>query len=122
MAEANNSPEKQQGEITIKFDSPIAMDINLQLNYIINDAGWVPNYDIKSAALDTLKTTYKANVYQKSGQDWNTKITLSTEMPYTNVVKPNLNAYYLNFTSYSNRYKKRSKSLVMGITPIKKVK
>ena len=126
LAEANNSPEKQQGEITIKFDAPIAMAINLQLSFIINDAGWVPNYDIKSAALGApLKLAYKANVYQKSGQDWNnTKITLSTEMPYTNVVKPNLNAHYLNFTSpYSNRYKKAvQKKSGYGYNPnVKKV-
>lgn len=107
LAETNNAPEEKQGEITIKFDAPVTTTLELTLSYIVEGAGWVPNYDIKSTALNSpLSLAYKANVYQKTGQDWkDVQILLSTETPQTNISKPKLDAHFLNFTSrYSNRY------------------
>lgn len=99
MAEINNTPTKEQGEIKLKLDAPIASQLNLILTYQVDDAGWIPNYDIKSKAINTpLNLAYKAHVYQKTGSDWNdVKVTLSTGNPSINVVKPNLGAKYLNF-------------------------
>ncbi|MEZ4810857.1 MAG: mucoidy inhibitor MuiA family protein [Allomuricauda sp.] len=107
LAEANNAPEKEQGEITIKFDAPIATELNVKLTYLVKDAGWVPNYDIKSTGLNApLNLAYKANVYQKTGQDWdNVKVVLSTGNPNYNIAKPNLETKFLNFvSSYQKRY------------------
>jgi uncharacterized protein (TIGR02231 family) len=106
MSELNNTPEKEQGELKIKFDAPIASNLSLVVSYQIPDAGWIPNYDIKSKVIHTpLFLSYKAHVYQKTGHDWdNVKITLSTGNPNINVAKPNLGAKYLNFTNgYQNR-------------------
>ncbi len=125
MAEVNNSPEKEQGEITIKFDAPIDIQLNLTLKYLVADAGWVPNYDIKSKEINApLQLAYKANVYQNSGQDWdNVSITLSTGNPSYNISKPNLDAHYLNFTSaYSRRYSPTQKKKGYAFNPsVKKV-
>ena len=125
MAEVNNSPEKEQGEITIKFDAPIDIQLNLTLKYLVADAGWVPNYDIKSKEINApLQLAYKANVYQNSGQDWdNVNITLSTGNPSYNISKPNLDAHYLNFTSaYSRRYSPTQKKKGYAFNPsVKKV-
>lgn len=107
LAETNNAPERQQGEIKIKFDAPIATTLNLSLSYTVRNAGWIPTYDIRSAKLnDPLKLAYKAHVYQKTGNDWNdVKVILSTGNPNVNVAKPNLGAKYLNFVSrYQNRH------------------
>lgn len=53
-----------------------------------------------------MNLTYKANVYQNTGQDWNdVKVTLSTSDPNTNNIKPNLNPKYLNFISKYSNYK-----------------
>lgn len=106
MAELNNTPEKEQGEIKIKFDAPIASKLNLIVTYQVEDAGWIPNYDIKSKDINTpLFLSYKAHVYQKTGNDWNNvNITLSTGNPTINVAKPNLGTKYLNYTNgYTNR-------------------
>lgn len=106
MAELNNTPEKEQGEIKIKFDAPIASKLSLTVSYQVQDAGWIPNYDIKSEAINTpLSLSYKAHVYQKTGNDWNdVNIILSTGNPNVNVAKPNLGTKYLNFTNgYKNR-------------------
>lgn len=101
LAELNNVPDKEQGELKIKFDTPITSTLNLIVSYQIEDAGWIPNYDIKSKDINTpLYLSYKAHVYQKTGNDWNNvNITLSTGNPNINVAKPNLGAKYLNFTN-----------------------
>ncbi|MEM9075980.1 MAG: mucoidy inhibitor MuiA family protein [Bacteroidota bacterium] len=125
IAEANTGPEKEQGEIIITFDAPIDTSINVTLTYLVDDAGWVPNYDIKSSTLDApLNLTYKANVYQKTGQDWeNVKVTLSTENPNYNIAKPNLEAQYLNFvSSYQKRFSPITKKKGYSYNPnVKKV-
>mgnify|MGYP000123370447 CR=1 FL=1 len=114
LAELNNSPEREQGELKIKFDAPMATALDLEISYTVQDAGWVPSYDIKSTDLNApLKMNYKANVYQKTGNDWNdVKVILSTDNPNINVAKPNLGTKHLDFVSgyrkqYSNTVKKQ---------------
>ncbi|MGD1946982.1 MAG: mucoidy inhibitor MuiA family protein [Croceivirga sp.] len=101
MAEVNNAPEQEQGEITIKFDTPIATQLHLTFKYLVSDAGWVPNYDIKSTQLNApLNMAYKANVYQNTGKDWNNiDVILSTGSPDYNISKPDVETHFLNFTS-----------------------
>ncbi|MFD2585525.1 mucoidy inhibitor MuiA family protein [Croceitalea marina] len=120
LAEANKSPALPQGELRIKFDAPIATTLNIQLAYQVQDAGWIPNYDIKSKALNApLNLAYKANVYQNTGKDWNNvNVTLSTGNPSYNVSKPNLDTKYLNFVSaYSRRQKLTSKKKGYAFNP-----
>ncbi|AXT49464.1 mucoidy inhibitor MuiA family protein [Aquimarina sp. BL5] len=99
--------KEERGEIKVKIDVSSATNLALKLKYNVSDAGWFPLYDIKSENTETpLKITYKANVYQKTGTDWNnTKVTLSTGDPNTNNIKPNLTTRYLNFNygSYQRR-------------------
>jgi TonB-dependent SusC/RagA subfamily outer membrane receptor len=106
LAEANNANETPQGEITITFDAPISTNLNATLSYLVKDAGWVPNYDIKSNGLNApLSLAYKGNVYQNTGQDWkDVNISLSTGNPDYNISKPTMEAHYLNFV---NAYHKR---------------
>ncbi|NHF60035.1 mucoidy inhibitor MuiA family protein [Flavobacteriaceae bacterium TP-CH-4] len=106
LAELNKTPEKEQGELTLKLDAPIATSLRLTISYQVSDAGWIPNYEIKSNDIDQpLLLAYKAHVYQKSGVDWNNvKITLSTGNPKSNLAKPHLGTKYLNFTNgYTHR-------------------
>ncbi len=106
MAELNNTPEKEQGEIKLKLDAPLPSNLNLIVSYQVQDAGWIPNYDIKSNDINSpLSLSYKAHVYQKTGSDWNdVNIILSTGNPNINVAKPTLGTKYLNFTKrYQNR-------------------
>ena len=125
LAEANNAPALPQGELTIKFDAPIASKLEVKLSYQVLDAGWIPNYDIKSKALNApLSLAYKANVYQNTGKDWNNvSVTLSTGNPTYNVAKPNLEAKYLNFVSaYSRRQSQPTKKKGYAYNPtVKKI-
>lgn len=108
LAEVNNTPEEEQGELTITFDAPIATNLDLSISYLVRDAGWIPNYDIKSKKLNApIDLSYKAHVYQKTGKNWdNVNVTLSTGNPNVNVNKPNLGTKYLNFVS---RYAKQQR-------------
>jgi len=92
--------KEERGEIKVKLDISSAKQLTLTIKYNVTDAGWFPLYDIKSKDTDTpLKITYKANVYQKTGTDWeNTKVILSTGDPNTNNIKPKLSTKYLNFS------------------------
>jgi len=123
LAEANNAPALPQGELTIKFDAPIAAKLEVKLSYQVQDAGWIPNYDIKSTALNTpLNLAYKANVYQNTGKDWNNiSVILSTGNPTYNIAKPNLEAKYLNFVSaYSKRQQLTTKKKGYTYNPLVK--
>jgi len=71
----------------------------VELNYVVNSAGWVPLYDLR--AIDTkhpVQLQYKANVYQRTGEEWeNVKLTLSTANPSLGGAKPVLSTWYLDF-------------------------
>ena len=125
LAEVHNAPEVPQGEITITFDAPIATSLNAKLTYLVRDAGWVPNYDIKSSGLSApINLAYKANVYQKTGQDWNNvHVILSTGNPNYNIARPNLETKYLDFVSaYQKRYAPTAKKKGYAFNPnVKKV-
>ena len=126
LAEINNLPEKQQGEIKIKFDAPITSELQLVFTYIVQDAGWVPTYDIKSKKInDPLQLKYKAHVYQQTGSDWNNvMVTLSTGSPNINVVKPNLGTKYLDFVStynIKNTFKAKKRASYSYNPAVKKV-
>jgi hypothetical protein len=68
------------------------------ISYVVNNAGWFPTYDIRAKNVNSpITIAYKANVSQKSGEDWkNIKLTLSTGNPSVSGNKPDLKPYYLN--------------------------
>ena len=91
---------ENKGEIILKFNNPNeAMTLNLGLKYLVSGAGWIPSYEIKAKnSKDGLDFSYKAQVYQTSGEDWNDiKLTLSTGNPSFNNDKPTVDTHYLNF-------------------------
>src|SRR5882672_4691776 len=55
----------------------------LELEYIVNAAGWRPMYDLRTAAdAKSVDLSYRAQVWQQSGEDWNEiALALSTAEP-----------------------------------------
>jgi uncharacterized protein (TIGR02231 family) len=55
----------------------------LELEYIVNAAGWRPMYDLRTAAdARSVDLSYRAQVWQQSGEDWNEiALALSTAEP-----------------------------------------
>lgn len=85
--------------VNIIADQATAASVNL--NYYITNAGWTPSYDLRAISNETnVKLTYKAQIYQQSGIDWNgVKLVLSTANPNRSYNIPNLSPWYLGYTN-----------------------
>lgn len=83
--------------VTVSADAPVTCTVDV--SYMISNAGWVPSYDLRSTtAAAPVQLTYKANVFQTSGEDWdNVKLKLSTSNPNRSNIKPALPPWYINY-------------------------
>lgn len=86
------------GEIELTLTAKAYSNIELNLTYIANSAGWSPLYDIRAKDIKSnIELGYKANVFQNTGIDWkNIRLTLSTANPAEGGTKPELAAQYVN--------------------------
>jgi uncharacterized protein (TIGR02231 family) len=100
-------------KIVITLSAKETASGKVYVNYLVNNAGWIPLYDLRSnATTSTIDLTYKAQVYQNTGIKWDkVKINLSTNNPYANKTKPELYPWYLNYTQYQNRNQPTSSSI-----------
>ena len=103
LLKLDDSKKEQRGEITLKLNNQKPANLVLKLKYNIKNAGWFPLYDIRATNTSSpIEFSYKANVYQQSGTDWdNVNLVLSTGDPNTNNIKPTLFPKYLNFNNRS---------------------
>lgn len=71
----------------------------LQVSYLVSNASWTPSYDLRSEiAVGNVNLTYKAAIRQNTGEKWDdVRITLSTNDPYQNKVKPELHPWYVDY-------------------------
>jgi len=99
LNELNKRRNQPTGEILVSVSAKARTAATLELNYLVQNAGWVPVYDLR--AKDTrspIQLSYKANVWQNTGVDWNkVKFTLSTANPAQGGTKPALAAWYVDF-------------------------
>lgn len=97
-----NSPTS---EVLVKVLAKQKTKAMLDLKYVIYNAGWTPEYDLR--AIDITKPVqlnYKAKVYQSSGEDWdNVNLTISTGNPQISGVKPEIYPWYVRFYEPINR-------------------
>ena len=85
--------------ISVTVSADVAAAGTVEISYMVNDAGWIPSYDLRSVtAAEPVQITYKANVYQNTGEDWNdVRLRLSTGNPNRSNVKPVLPTWYINY-------------------------
>ena len=101
-------------QIVVVVSCDAAVNGNIEISYMVNNAGWSPSYDLKTTGIDQpVQLIYKADVWQNTGEDWeNSKLRLSTITPSDNNVKPVLPVFYLNrITSYNVCYTKLLRNL-----------
>ncbi len=112
LANQNNTGdiEKVDYRILVHVISDIPTQASININYYITNAGWTPSYDLRATSNDqNIKLTYKAQIYQQSGIDWNNvKLILSTANPNRSYNLPELSPWYLGYTTYN--YKKINNS------------
>ena len=96
MQEADN---KSTSEIRIRVKAPAAGSANLEINYLVANAGWYPKYDVRVKNVSSpLSLNYKAEVYQNTGVDWkNVKLRFSNANPNQSGQAPSLEKWELNY-------------------------
>lgn len=83
--------------VAISADAPTTGVI--EISYMVSGAGWTPSYDLRASnTSEPVKLTYKANVFQSTGEDWGSvRIKLSTSNPNRSHIKPSLPVWYLSY-------------------------
>ena len=94
------------GEILILVHAESATNMEIDLSYVVENAGWFPGYDIRANNIrNPLEIAYKAHVHQNTGVDWSdVKLTLSSGNPGLSGSAPVLKTYFLNYGSVPPGY------------------
>jgi len=99
LQEQNELYQRNTSEILISISADAATSVDLDLSYVVNNAGWEAVYDLRAINTKSpIQLSYKANVYQATGENWNNvKLKLSTANPSLGGLKPELATWYLDF-------------------------
>lgn len=106
-----NEEKTSKGKLILQVMNEVAGTVDLEINYISNNASWNPFYDLRaSSILEPINMMYKAQVIQNTGIDWKkVKLTLSSGNPNQNNQAPILNAWWLQYNIQNNYgYKQKS--------------
>lgn len=99
--EINTQKEEKnsKGKLIIQVMNEIAGLVNLDINYITNNASWMPFYDLRAENITSpINMMYKAQVFQSTGIDWKkVKLTLSSGNPNQNNQAPLLSSWFLRY-------------------------
>ncbi|MBG5882165.1 DUF4139 domain-containing protein [Providencia alcalifaciens] len=108
----------EQTQIVLTVDAPKNLSTNMQISYVTPDAGWSPSYDIRAKDIDKpVSITYKADVIQNTGMDWDkVKLTLSSANPTRNITPPFLTPWLLSvYNQYNQGYMSGKMSATMDM-------
>ena len=91
--------KSSEGKLVLQVMNEIAGVVNLDINYITNNASWKPFYDLRTESVkEPINMMYKAQVSQTTGIDWKkVKLTLSSGNPNQNNQAPQLDAWFLRY-------------------------
>lgn len=90
---------RSTSEIGISVQSEAVGNAELNIVYVVQQAGWLPQYELRvTDTKKAMRLNYKAKVFQNSGEAWSqVKLKLSTGNPTLGALKPELTAWYLDF-------------------------
>ena len=111
-----NEEKNSKGKLIIQVMSEIAGAVNLDINYITNNASWSPFYDLRAENITSpINMMYKAQVIQNTGIDWKkVKLTLSSGNPNQNNQAPILSSWFLRYSNpnlYNDNYARKDLAL-----------
>jgi len=97
--EQNELYSLNTSEIVVSLSADAATSVDLEVIYVVANAGWYPIYDLRAINTKSpVQLSYKANVFQSTGEEWrNVKLKLSTANPNLGGLKPELYTWYLDF-------------------------
>ena len=113
--------KSSQGKLVLQVMTDVASSVNLDINYLTNNASWSPFYDLRADNINSpINLMYKAKVVQNTGIDWKkVKLTLSSGNPNQNNTAPILQAWFLRYGyprafGYDNNNAKLNTVVVSG--------
>ena len=97
LSQLNARRADPTSEIHVMVNAKSATSGKFQINYIVPNASWYPNYDLRvKDIVSPLSMTMKANVSQSTGEEWKeVHLTLSTGNPSESGSKPELQPWRL---------------------------
>ncbi|MDP1800064.1 MAG: mucoidy inhibitor MuiA family protein [Bacteroidota bacterium] len=101
LNELNINENKPTGEIMVLLQSDTKVAANIDLKYVVSDAGWAPYYELKAEDIGKpITLVYRARAFNNTGINWaDVKLKLSTSDPTRNASKPTVMPWFLNFNS-----------------------
>lgn len=98
-----NEGQTPTAEVSLVIEADRAMRTDLQLRYVVADAGWGAVYDLESGELsEPVRLRYRARAFNNTGVDWNdVTLTVTTLDPLQSAVQPQLTVWNLNDYSTS---------------------
>lgn len=94
---ASSTQRNPSSEILVSIDAPRATSSAFQIAYLVRNARWAPQYDLRVTDIGKAATLdWKADVAQQSGESWNNvRLTLSTGNPSESGSRPQLEPWRL---------------------------
>ncbi|HXE51936.1 MAG TPA: mucoidy inhibitor MuiA family protein [Tepidisphaeraceae bacterium] len=92
LAELAAGASRTEREAVITVDKSNDAAGKVRLNYLVNAAGWQPQYKLRAGGeKDPVQVEYLAAIQQQSGEDWgDVELVLSTAQPMLNAAPPEL--------------------------------
>lgn len=121
LLELNSKSSYSVSEIQILLSCENAIKTDLELKYLVKNAGWTPSYDLKVSDINTeIELTYRAQVFNNTGIDWNNaKLKLSSGDPSISAQNPTLKPWNMNYVQSfkGNNEFQRSEGYMQNISP-----
>lgn len=98
----NNSDVTNTNDIIVSIKSIESIaKAEFEITYYVKDAGWYADYDLRvKDVVSPIQWTFKANVFQQSGEDWkNVKMSISNGNPTDNGIAPKIKPWFLGYVS-----------------------
>ena len=105
---------RQSKTVVVTTVAKAPSSLTLTLHYVLSGAGWQPSYDAWAFPTKaSVQLVYKGDVRNRTGENWDALITLSTARPTLSQAIPVLDPWYLRKAEPPVRYRK-SGSRMLG--------
>ena len=97
-ATAMGAGDRVERSAVVLVAVPDAAEVPVQLTYLVEQAGWAPRYNVRTAAdRSSVVVEFDAELTQRSGEDWNdVRVSLSTAQPTLAANPPTVSPVYVD--------------------------
>jgi uncharacterized protein (TIGR02231 family) len=117
----SSRPQKSVSEIVVEVESGRSGNAVFDLQYVVFNAGWNPEYDIRATEINKpVELHARALIFQRTGVDWNNvNLTISSGNPGRSGVIPELYKWYLYYGKNDEKYlRPNSRELEASAAPV----